>query len=204
MYNYTDSVIKIMRKKLIGLFNNFHYRADFDELELVYFTHELYDKADIAVRKCLLTIARIAYIENGSKDNYRGVDYFLIKEWLSEYNPVTKYSYVNEVDRKRSRFYESLLASTNKEEAINTALRYFSAMASWYAIDVTDKAVLKAYKDDGIEKVVWITTKDEKTCRKCNKHDGKIYSIDKIPPKPHINCRCYFLPVIEKVKKNAD
>ena len=136
MYNYTHSVIKIMRKKLIGLFNNFNL-SSYDELNVINAAKALYAEADIAVRKCLLTIARIAYIENGSNDNYDYIDYYLIAEWLSEYNPVTKYSYVNEVDRKRSRFYESLLASTNKEEAINTALRYFSAMASWYAIAVS-------------------------------------------------------------------
>lgn len=203
MYNYTDSVIKVMRKKLIQLFNNFNL-SSYDELHVINAAKALYAEADVAVRKCLLTIARIAYIENGSNNNYDFIDYYLISEWLSEYNPVSKYSYVNEVDRKCSRFYESLLASTNKAEAVATALRYFSNMATWYAIDVTDKAVLKAYKDEGVEKVVWITTKDERTCQKCSKHDGKVYSINKIPPKPHINCRCYFLPVIEKVKKNAD
>lgn len=203
MYSYTDSVIKIMRKKLIQLFNNFNINS-YDELNVINSAKSLYTEADIAVRKCLVTIAKIAYNQASINNSYDVIDYFLIEEWLSEYNPVTKYSYINEVDRKCSRFYESILASTNKAEAVATALRYFSNMATWYAIDVTDKATLKAYKDDGIEKVVWITTKDERTCSKCNRLNGKVYKIDKLPPKPHINCRCYFLPFIEKVQKNAD
>lgn len=61
-------------------------------------------------------------------------------------------------------------------------------------IDITDKAVEQAYLDNDVEKVVWVTIKDERRCVECRKRDGKIYDIAKVPPKPHLGCRCYLLP----------
>ena len=59
--------------------------------------------------------------------------------------------YLHEVDRKRSRFAESLIASDTKTKEVETALRYWSAMVTQYAIEVTDAAVKQAYIDDGIK-----------------------------------------------------
>jgi hypothetical protein len=43
--------------------------------------------------------------------------------------------------------------------------------------------------------VKWITEEDELRCAECAERHNKVYHIDSIPPKPHINCRCYFEPV---------
>lgn len=104
------------------------------------------------------------------------------------------YVYMHEIERKCARFAESILASDNRAREVETALRYWSNMVTQYAIDITDKAVEQAYLDNDVEKVVWVTIKDERRCVECRKRDGKIYDIAKVPPKPHLGCRCYLLP----------
>ena len=62
--------------------------------------------------------------------------------------------------------------------------------------DVTFDTVVKAFEDDGVKEVRWITAEDDKRCKECKSRHGKIYPIHKIPPKPHRYCRCY----VEKIK----
>ena len=65
--------------------------------------------------------------------------------------------YAHEVERKCARFAESVIASTARAAEIKTGLRYWSAMVAHYAIEVTDKATVKAYKDCGVKRVMWLT-----------------------------------------------
>ena len=55
---------------------------------------------------------------------------------------------------------------------------------------------LNLYHENG----AWITEEDEKRCSECATRHNTIYDIDNTPPKPHLNCRCYFEPV----KKEGD
>ena len=75
------------------------------------------------------------------------------------------------------------------------AMRYWSKQTGQYAIDVTDEAVKLAYSDAGIEEVMWITARDELVCDECGPLDGKVFPIDRVPPKPHWGCRCKRYPV---------
>ena len=79
-------------------------------------------------------------------------------------------------------------------EEIATALRYWVAMVSQYVITTVDCATIEAYRTQGVTEVVWVSVKDKSRCVVCKQRDGKVYPIDNIPPKPHIGCRCYFLP----------
>lgn len=40
------------------------------------------------------------------------------------------------------------------------------------------------------KKYIWISEKGKNVCNKCLQLDGKIFSEDEIPPRPHPNCRC--------------
>ena len=62
-------------------------------------------------------------------------------------------------------------------------------------IEVVDRAMIDNFKEQGVKKVMWITTPDERACLECLAMDRKIYPIDKVPAKPHPNCRCRLLPV---------
>ncbi len=194
MYEFTDQIISILNKKLIEIFSRLKTQASFDEIHTLQSVQAVYAETDDLVRQYLLLLAQHIYREysDEEKTNINGLWLF---EILNAYDPVTKYVYINEIERKRARLFESLVASTNKSKEIDTALRHFSSMMRQYALTVSDKAVLQAYKDNGEQKVKWITTPDDRRCVECAKRDGKIYDIDKVPPKPHLGCRCILIPL---------
>ena len=126
-------------------------------------------------------------------------------KWLdgiqSEYNPVTKYVYVTEAERKRARFFESLVADAESKQRREMENDYRAAENAWIRqtrqamIDIEDRAAIAAYKDAGVRKVRWISQHDDKVCKECGRLDGLIFPIDAIPDKPHYNCRCTIEPV---------
>lgn len=193
MYEYADKILQYLRKRFIRLFRNFKAQPSFDELNVLSSSKALYQELEQITEECLLMIAKQAYQAQGGKF-VELITHAWLLGWLNQYDPVTKYVYNHEVERKCSRFAESVIASTNKAKEIDTALRYWSNMVSQYAIEITDKATEQAYRDNGVEQVMWVTVKDERRCKECRERDGKIYDIDKIPPKPHIGCRCYKIP----------
>ena len=64
-------------------------------------------------------------------------------------------------------------------------------MVGWYADFTSDEANLKALQDSGVKYGRWNAENDARTCDVCNERAGKIYPIDRIPPKPHPGCRCW-------------
>ena len=126
-------------------------------------------------------------------------------KWLdgiqSEYNPVTKYVYVHEAERKRARFFESLVADAESKQRREMENDYRAAENAWIRqtrqamIDIEDRAAIAAYKDAGVRKVRWISQHDDKVCKECGRLDGMIFAIDAVPDKPHYNCRCTIEPV---------
>ena len=65
-------------------------------------------------------------------------------------------------------------------------------------ITVEDAAVIEGYKKAGVEKVMWIAERDDRTCDTCLKRDGLVFPIRDIPDKPHYGCRCTLKPITEK------
>lgn len=121
---------------------------------------------------------------------------------LLAYDPITKYVYTHEVERKRARLAEALIsvgkAQRKQNEEWRRALSLWSQQTAQYADIVTDAAVIKAFMDAGITKVRWITQEDEKVCKTCREMNGKVYPITELPDKPHWRCRCYFEAVVEE------
>lgn len=195
MYEYTDKVIRYMRKKFIRLFDSFRTNVPFDELNVISSSKSLYEELEKITEESLLAIAKRAYKTNGGLYE-SSITHRWLLGWLNDYNPVTKYVYLHEIERKCARFAESILASNNPSAEIDVALRYWSNMVTQYAIDITDRAVEQAYSDNDIEKVMWVTIKDERRCKECRERDGKVYDINNIPPKPHWGCRCYLIPYL--------
>ena len=111
------------------------------------------------------------------------------------YNAVTKVIYDNDVDRKRQYTAEGINSSTAKVTEFRRGLYYWADLTATYGDIVTDESTLKAYRDAGVKKVRWVTAGDEKVCETCRERNGKIYSINSIPPKPHRRCRCVYEPM---------
>lgn len=130
-----------------------------------------------------------------------------VEKVLNDYNPVTDYLYYKEADRKRLRLAEGLL--TAKEfrkrdtfrDVIHRSMNLWYTQSKQYAEDMADNTVIEVWRIAGITMIAWITEEDERVCSVCDylghEKDGSIrlYPIDKVPPKPHYNCRCIKLPV---------
>ena len=113
---------------------------------------------------------------------------------LGEPNEVTHYTYAEEVLRKRDRAKEAILAvptKAQKQLEIDKALRMFMQQTRFYTDLTSDDASYMALKDNGVESVRWHTQRDGKVCSECDERDGVVYPINRVPPKPHPNCRCW-------------
>lgn len=193
-YSKADKAIAYLIKKFGKLFRSV---TAFDELNVIQVSHEIYDEALKETEQAATQMAKIVYnTHSESREMDETEANGLVLALMLAYNPVTKYIFRNEVDRKRSRFAESVIASNTPREEVELAKRLLTATASQFLDDATFDTIVQAYKDDGVKEVRWITAADDKRCKKCASMHNKIYPIDKIPPKPHLHCRCY----IERVR----
>lgn len=132
----------------------------------------------------------------GFDGDFRDLDEAWMEEFFLEYNPVTKYVFRNELDRKESRLFESLVASTaERTQSYQTAENLLKRQIKQYAIELEDSVTKVAFKDAGVKKVQWVAEDDHKTCSVCNDLDGEIFLLKDAPPKQHYHCRCYLIPV---------
>ena len=160
-------------------------------LNVISQTKKLYSDLSKANEDALLEIAKEAYLA-AYPEAKKVPDRKWLLAFLLGYNPVTKYVYEHEVERKRARLAEAIIAVGVKQQEFITAFNHFWRQTSQYGIDVTDASTIKAFTDMGIEKVRWRTEEDSKVCKTCKDRNNKIYPINKLPSKPHYNCRCWF------------
>lgn len=206
MYRYADKAIKDMNRRNIRAFDRLK-QLKFDELNILQSVTETYDTSVKLAKKRYQQIAFEAYIAAlvrvlVSKAEAEGMaEDSITEDWvldmLEEYDPVTLYQFLPEAERKKQRTIEAIIASHDKAEAIDRALRLWVLQTTHYADKSVDEATIDAYKDAGIQKVKWVTAEDDKVCKVCRKRNGKIYPVGKIPPKPHYHCRCELWPVLD-------
>ena len=189
-YEYTDKMITYIDKQLIERYSRLKSLASFDELNVLSEVNTLYRELYGIVKKSFLVLANQVYSHATQRKSYRDLDEEWIDYLLTGYDPVSKYVFAHEMDRKCARLIEAVIASDNRAQEIDSALRAMSFMCRIYADRVTDEAIMQAYSDDGVELVKWVAEKDASTCSVCKKRDGKIYVIDAVPSDPHPNCRC--------------
>lgn len=207
MYEYADKAVKEINRRNVREFGKLKL-LPFDELNIMRAVKKAYRVTAQVARRKYYQIAMEAYIaalvllgvdridaEEAARD---AITQKWIDKLLTEYDPVTLYRFEPEIERKTARTIEALIASHNRNQEIDRALRYWSLQLSQYTITATDRATVAAYKKAGIKRVRWITQGDERVCRVCEKRRNKVYSIDKVPDKAHIGCRCYLMPVTEK------
>jgi hypothetical protein len=115
---------------------------------------------------------------------------------LKDANPITGYIFVNDEDRKRQYYTESLLSGGDVSSETKKAMRYLYGSFKEYADIVTNEAAMKAYSDTGTEFVKWNTAEDEHVCAECVPRNEMIYPLQFAPRIPaHYNCRCYYTRV---------
>lgn len=132
----------------------------------------------------------------GFDGDMRDLDEAWVESFFDEYNPVTKYVFNNEIDRKKSRLFESLVASTaERTQSYRTAENLLIRQVKQYAIDLEDAIAKVVYEDTLVMMLQWVAEDDDKTCKDCKALDGQIFKVKDVPPKQHYNCRCYTVPI---------
>ncbi len=188
-YEPTDKAIAYLNKQYGRLFRRV---TAFDELNVIPVSHEIYDSAYEMVKREAARLSDTVYRKHHRSEEPSGFDPAAWVLLLAlAYNPVTKYIFENEIERKRSRFAEGVIASDTPEEEVSLAKRLLAGTNAQFLDDVTHETIIQAFKDNGTKRVRWVTSPDDRRCKHCASLHGKIYPISKIPTKPHIHCRCW-------------
>ena len=205
-YEYADRAIRDMNRRNLRAFDKLK-QLKFDELNIMQSVSKTYSDSISLAKKRYLQIATDAYIEAlvlAGIDRAKVEDMAedsITEDWvldmLEEYDPVTLYQFLPEAERKKQRLIEALIAAHNKAQEVEKALRLWTRQIAHYGDQCVVDGTIDGYKDAGVKKLKWVTAEDEKVCRVCRKLDGKIFDIDKVPPRLHYHCRCSLLPVID-------
>lgn len=195
-YDRTDALIDAVIDVLVDRFGRFKSVVRLNTTDIAKAVDDLYNEFDSIARETYRGLAEAVY-----SDHFDGVvpvtavNEEWVDEVLSAYDPVSKYIYSNELDRRKARLFEAVVASPTPEAEVDAAEKSAALMYTIYAVRVTDEAAVQAMKDSGVKRVRWAAEDDDHTCKVCHKRDDVIYSIDDVPPKPHINCRCWLVRV---------
>ena len=205
LFSYTDKVVKTYLLLIVKEFNKLQRKVNvtgFDELNVINAVNSGWGEADRLMKDALQRIA-IYYYHLGCKhcdidpEDELFILYFLA--YLNDYDELTHYQYNNELDRKRARLIEAILSVNTlakRKEQIQAALKLLTKQFKQTADNVTEMALLRAFEEAGVEKIQWVTQRDERVCPVCNALDRKIFPIKKCPALPqHYNCRCFVIPV---------
>ena len=211
MYRLADKLLEQLKKLIRREFNRLGIFG-FDELNAPRITQEttsLFDRLMFENKKQYLSAAKRAYadaivaaVAAGYQDpGVNRIDEAWLLGLLTAYNFVSGYLYESEAERKRLRLAEQMMTAkeylnrTLYNDSLRRSANLWWTQTAHYMLDAVDTATLDGYKDSGVEKVMWNTNIDGRECKVCRERNGKIYAIDKVPPKAHRNCRCYITPV---------
>lgn len=191
-YRLSDAATKLLNRRATKRFEDAKDEAaqdGFDELSVLEVTRTLYQDLARDNQEIFLELAQERYQET-EPHGEEPPDLAWLLALLAAYNAVTKVIYDNDVDRKRQYTAEGINSSTAKVAEFRRGLHYWADLTATYGDIVTDESTLKAYRDASVKKVRWVTAGDERVCETCRERNGKVYSINSIPPKPHRRCRC--------------
>lgn len=210
-YEYGDRRTEELLQKIDKEYKRSRLTLNFDELNVMKaqsVTTTLYKRLDKMNRKYMQDVADNAYREAQREAAPHKKPARLGAKWLTalllSYDPITKYVYTHEVDRKRARLFEAIVADKHAESRIGIMQDYKTARSAWrrqssqYMITVEDAAVRSGYDKAGVKRVRWRSEHDDGTCDTCLKRDGLIFLLRDVPDKPHYGCRCTLEPIIEK------
>ena len=197
MYEFADKGIKEINRVIQHEFSILRQTIlAFDDINAVQIAvNGAYGTIYTSVRKIYLGLANEAYrAATGREDD--AFTMLFVDQFVRQYDPVTKYVFDHEWDRKRARTFEALVASKKKDfsKEIKQAMYNLTVQTTQYADEITDTATLQGYVDAGIERVRWVSEQDGRVCNECRSRNGRTYDVHKVPVKPHIRCRCYCIP----------
>lgn len=214
IYGPCDRAIRSMNRYNVNEFGKLKM-AKWDEINVVRTVKETYRKSAKYAERQYFEIGFEAYIlglilcgedaAEAHKKAWNAITNEWVRDILEDTDFVTMYRFDTETERKAERLIEALSAvaenrvqagqpATSRNQEIEKALRLWAKQLGQYAINVTDYAVIQAFKDAGAEGAFWVTAKDERVCGECRRFDGRWFPIDAVPAKPHWGCRCRLRP----------
>lgn len=211
MYRLADKLLEQLKKLIRREFNRLGIIA-FDELNAPRVTKEtveLFSRLKSENERLYLKVAKKAYDDAVAAAKAAGYidpgENRINEAWvialLGAYNFVSGYLYESEAERKRLRLAEQMMTAreylnrTLYNDSVRRSANLWWTQASHYMLEAVDNATLDGYKDSGVDEVEWHTNIDGRECKVCRERNGRIYKIDEVPPKPHRNCRCRYVPV---------
>lgn len=212
IYSKLDKDLPSAKNNLRREFNRLSLMG-FDELNVLNTrrtTEQMYKRLSQRNERLYLDSGYFAYVFSfgqaskfGFSGKRRKIDKKWVDDYLQRYNPVTRYIYEKEVERRRMRLNECILTDRefdsreNFQADVRRSASYWWTQTMQYGIGACDAAMMDAFSDCGVKRVRWVTMDDSRVCRECKKRNGTIYDIDRVPPKVHYGCRCILVPVRE-------
>lgn len=218
-YQFADKKLAKLKKSVPKLLNNSRLKLTaFDELNVMLVNRlirEQYAQIEKQTVQLYFEIAKAKYKEAydiavayGYTDGtYNPLWLGAITDWLLEYDATTGYVFNNEFSRKRDRLAEQIIGLLLSKKSMNSpeimvaykrASKYINDQIAEFGDTISFKAMKQAYKDAGVEQVIWLTEYDDNVCDTCLSYGGFVFDIDRVPPKPHWGCRCWLLPVRQR------
>lgn len=195
MYEYIDENIDEVKKKTQAAFNNFRLNLlKFDELNVMSVKKEadsLFKKLKRRSDKFYSGLIEYLAEQNGFKDDKYDLD-----ELLATYSRTLLYAFSSEMERKRSRYFETIfsIGDLSDPEILvqqKKNVRNWNMQVEEFAVDMERTIFLRELQDSGVKKVQWITAQDDKVCSECADLNGRVFEISNVPRRPHIGCRCW-------------
>ena len=179
--------------------------AKWDEIKIIRTVTAVYRSSVKRARKRYYEVAFEAYVlgcmmcgEDPKTAHImaeKAIDEKFVDSILEQSDFLTLYRFNSEAERKAYRLAEALEVAENRNLEIDLALKAWSKQLGQYAINFTDYAMIQAFQDCGVEFVRWVSVPDERRCHECRALDGQEFRINELPVKPHLNCRCHWVPV---------
>ena len=201
MYEYIDENVERLKKQTQTAFNNFRLSLlKFDELNVMQVkteTESLFTKLKRQSDRFYTGLLNHLAESMGFEEDKYDLD-----ELLETYSGALLYSFATEMERKRERLFETMVAidDMSDPEILSQQkknIRNWNTQVEEFGVDIERNIFLSELRDSGIRKVQWMTAEDERVCADCSDLNGIVFDIDNVPRRPHIGCRCWLKGVSE-------
>lgn len=201
MYEYIDENVERLKKQTQTAFNNFRLSLlKFDELNVMQVkteTESLFTKLKRQSDRFYTGLLNHLAESMGFEEDKYDLD-----ELLETYSGTLLYSFSTEMERKRERLFETMVAIDDISDPDILSqqkknIRNWNTQVEEFGVDIERNIFLSELRDSGIRKVQWMTAEDERVCTDCSDLNGIVFDIDNVPRRPHIGCRCWLKGVSE-------
>lgn len=211
-YRAVDREMSTLVKDVDGLFNNTALRLPHDELNypeaktissnlfmqvLTRVMNSYHKVAKDAIKDVRFLLLSCGYTD--ATEATKDLNSTELTDNLVEgYNELTGYKFDSEFERKKDRTTEMLVAYTGlqvRRQALKRSHDLVIRQIKQYGDLLIDETYYEAYRLAGVTRVMWITENDDKVCKTCRERGGRIYRLEEVPEKPHLNCRCHLRPI---------